>query len=344
MKGELNFDHRAAKKKRPLQLRVKEGIREKQQECNIVYRSIDESSYPGGSFVVRPLDPDSVGSELLAANRCAAVISEEISMRHLSYVLLILGLGHASLIAQEKDEAESGVDQSKILVGQLWEFSDPMTQKTVLLPLYKSLREIETTQGGLGIESMELKQDPNLMSMLQNPGVRQEIGMEDYQFQDLQTKAKELRQGLITEVREALSKEQKQPEQLVQMVGRIRQRYTQELQNAVLPHQMDRLRQVGFQTLIRDRDPVRVLTSEPFKSELKLDEEDVEKLRERSEELKQEFERKVAELRQETVDKLLEELDEEQQKTLREMLGEELDLFQIKQSGKSEKTSSKNSK
>jgi hypothetical protein len=107
---------------------------------------------------------------------------------------------------------------------------------------------------------------------------------------------------------------------------------------------MDRLRQVGFQTLIRDRDPVRVLTSEPFKSELKLDEEDVEKLRERSEELKQEFERKVAELRQETVDKLLEELDEEQQKTLREMLGEELDLFQIKQSGKSEKTSSKNSK
>ena len=265
-------------------------------------------------------------------------------MRQLFLLLLIGHLAHGSVASQEKGEAEPVVDQSKILVGQLWEFSDPTTQKTVLLPLYKSLREIEVTQGGLGVEPMELKQNPNLMSMLQNPGVRQEIGMEEYQFRDLQSKAKELRQNMISEVREALSNEQKEPKQLVQMVGRIRQRYSQELQNAVLPHQMDRLRQVGFQTLIRDRDPVQVLTSEPFKSELKLDEEDVEKLRDRSEALKREFERKVAELRQETVDKLVEELDEDQQKTLREMLGDELDFFQLKQSESSKKAGSKSPK
>jgi hypothetical protein len=265
-------------------------------------------------------------------------------MRKLSILLLVAFISCESVVGQEKGDEPPAVDQSKILVGQLWEFSDPMTQQAVLLPLYKTLRQIETTQGGLGIESIEAKQDPNLMSMLQNPGVRQEIGMEEYQFRDLQSKAKELRQSMISEVQEALSKEQPQPDQLVQMVGRMRQRYAKELENAVLPHQMDRLRQVSFQTLIRDRDPVQVLTSEPFKSELKLDDEDVTKLRDRSEELKREFDRKVAELRQETVDKLLEELDEDQQKTLREMLGDELDFFQLKQSGKAEKRGSKNSK
>ena len=262
-------------------------------------------------------------------------------MRQLSILLLFAFISHESVVGQEKGDAAPAADQSKILVGQLWEFSDPATQKTVLLPLYKTLREIETTQGGLGIEPIEAKQDPNLMSMLANPGLRKEIGMEEYQFEDLQSRAKELRQGMISEVREALSSEQKEPAQLVQMVGRIRQRYAKELENAVLPHQMDRLRQVGFQTLIRDRDPVKVLTSEPFKSKLKLDDEDVVKLRDRSEELKREFDRKVEQLRKETVDKLVEELDEDQQKTLREMLGDEMDLFQLRQSGKSEKAGGK---
>ena len=238
--------------------------------------------------------------------------------------VMVLMAASLQLSAQEKGEGQPVVNESKILVGQLWEFSDPETQKAVLTPLYKALREIEVQQGGLGLEQSPNKRDPNLMSMLRNGDVRREIGMEDYQFDELQTRAKELRQSMIDDVREALSGQRREPAQLVEMVGRVKDRYDRELRKSVLPHQIERLRQVGFQRLIRERDIAQVITADPFKSELDLDEDDVEKIREKGLELRREFERKVAELRKETFEKLLDELDEDQQKTVKDMLGEEM--------------------
>ena len=248
--------------------------------------------------------------------------AKEVRLKFFSVVVLIAV--SSQLPAQEKGEGQPVVNESKILVGQLWEFSDPETQKAVLGPLYKALREIEVQQGGLGLEQSPRKQDPNLMSMLQNGDVRKEIGMEDYQFEELQTRAKELRQSMVEDVREALSGQRREPAQLVEMVGRVKDRYDRELRKSVLPHQIERLRQVGFQRLIRERDIAQVITADPFRSELDLDEDDVEKIREKGLELRQEFERKVAELRKETFEKLLDELDEDQQKTVKDMLGEEM--------------------
>ena len=248
--------------------------------------------------------------------------AKEVRLKFFSVVVLIAV--SSQLPAQEKGEGQPVVNESKILVGQLWEFSDPETQKAVLGPLYKALREIEVQQGGLGLEQSPRKQDPNLMSMLQNGDVRKEIGMEVYQFEELQTRAKELRQSMVEDVREALSGQRREPAQLVEMVGRGKDRYDRELRKSVLPHQIERLRQVGFQRLIRERDIAQVITADPFRSELDLDEDDVEKIREKGLELRQEFERKVAELRKETFEKLLDELDEDQQKTVKDMLGEEM--------------------
>ena len=248
--------------------------------------------------------------------------AKEVRLKFFSVIVLIAV--SSQLPAQEKGEGQPVVNESKILVGQLWEFSDPETQKAVLGPLYKALREIEVQQGGLGLEQSPRKQDPNLMSMLQNGDVRKEIGMEDYQFEELQTRAKELRQSMVEDVREALSGQRREPAQLVEMVGRVKDRYDRELRKSVLPHQIERLRQVGFQRLIRERDIAQVITADPFRSELDLDEDDVEKIREKGLELRQEFERKVAELRKETFEKLLDELDEDQQKTVKDMLGEEM--------------------
>ena len=204
--------------------------------------------------------------------------AKEVRLKFFSVVVLIAV--SSQLPAQEKGEGQPVVNESKILVGQLWEFSDPETQKAVLGPLYKALREIEVQQGGLGLEQSPRKQDPNLMSMLQNGDVRKEIGMEDYQFEELQTRAKELRQSMVEDVREALSGQRREPAQLVEMVGRVKDRYDRELRKSVLPHQIERLRQVGFQRLIRERDIAQVITADPFRSELDLDEDDVEKIRE----------------------------------------------------------------
>ncbi len=104
--------------------------------------------------------------------------------------------------------------------------------------------------------------------------------------------------GSITqEVRAVMKSGERDPKRLTEMIREIKERGDREIRDAVLPHQMERLRQVGFQTMIRSRDPVQVITSEPFATELGLDDGKKEQLHKRSQELREEFDRKVEALR-----------------------------------------------
>lgn len=97
------------------------------------------------------------------------------------------------------------------------------------------------------------------------------------------------------------------------------------LKKMLLPHQYERLKQIGVQSQLQQRG-ASALSSGEVAEALKLTDEQREKLEQRAEEVQQELQEKTRQLRDEARNKMLEVLTPEQRAKLDELMGEQFEL------------------
>ncbi len=101
---------------------------------------------------------------------------------------------------------------------------------------------------------------------------------------------------------------------------------------ATLPlvHQLDRLKQISFQRNEKNQGISSVLLSKAIAEQLGIDDEQKDRLKKRAEELKKQFDDKVAALKADMRKELLQELTPEQREKIDEMTG---DKYEFKDNG-----------
>jgi Spy/CpxP family protein refolding chaperone len=168
-----------------------------------------------------------------------------------------------------------------------------------------------------------------ITGLLQTNEVQQEIELMDDQLQELEAIAEEIRgemRGMFEGMGE-LSREERQA-RFDEIRGRAEELQTKaegRVQQVLLPHQMDRLKQIELQSRIQ-RGGATALTEGEMAQTLGLTNAQQEQLRQRSAEVQQELQEKIRQLRVEARGKLMEVLTPEQKAKLETMLGEEFSL------------------
>ena len=114
-----------------------------------------------------------------------------------------------------------------------------------------------------------------------------------------------------------------------------------DLQATLLPHQMDRLRQIAAQSQLRRRNLVEILTSEPMKSRLEITDNQADELKDAEQEIREDLEKQIAKLREQARERLLSKLKPGQQKQVEEIFGEAFEFQQAEYTKRSSKKSRK---
>ena len=119
-------------------------------------------------------------------------------------------------------------------------------------------------------------------------------------FQDL---SREERNDLMTELREQIKEDTEDAEKKVEEI--------------LVPHQLDRLKQLQLQSKMR-----RGGTADALADALGLSEDEAEKLKEKEEEVKKELEEDIKKLREKALDKTLSVLPADKREKAKELIGE----------------------
>jgi hypothetical protein len=145
--------------------------------------------------------------------------------------------------------------------------------------------------------------------LLMRDDVRKHLDLLDEQVEDLQAAAQAAFQGMRNrEDREGAMKN------LDKTIGEV-----------LLPHQVKRLNQISMQQQMRGG---RGLLSEDMVATLKITDAQKGKIEARSEQIRDELNKKIAELRKQYEGKILDELTATQRAKLKEMVGEPFELQQ----------------
>jgi hypothetical protein len=172
----------------------------------------------------------------------------------------------------------------------------------------------------------------SLMSLLNSADVREEIGMLDYQFDRIQERNREIQSKANERVLSLLifSKDGSVDRQKVREgIEEIRDEAQQEIEEAVLPFQLKRLKQIAYHVQMRKRGAVEVITNDPLAADLGLTDDQKESLREKAEEIDEELAREIAKLRAKAKQKLFSQLRPDQQRKLSAITGEEFTYQEI---------------
>lgn len=164
--------------------------------------------------------------------------------------------------------------------------------------------------------------------LLQNEDVREELGLVDDQISKLQALNEKSREGmreLFTGMRDLNEDERRAKFEEIRGKMEERQKELQtELEQVLLPHQSKRLKQIGRQ--MRTRQGGNGVNADGLATELKLTDEQKEKLREKAVEVEKKMREKLTKLRKEAEDELLSVLTPEQRAEWREMVGEPFEM------------------
>ena len=102
----------------------------------------------------------------------------------------------------------------------------------------------------------------------------------------------------------------------------IREQAEKELQQTLLPHQMERLRQLLAQSQLRHRSLIEILTSEPMKTQLEISDKQSVDLKSAERKINEELEQQIQELREKAQKKLLGQLNRSQRQQVEEIFGD----------------------
>lgn len=161
------------------------------------------------------------------------------------------------------------------------------------------------------------------LGMLADENVRRELEMVDDQYKELQQLGDEIRKRSGEQLR---SFDFSDRAALIEQVREMQANAQKELNGLLLPHQLTRLRQIRFQSELRRKSLVGILTSDPVKADLEITDEQTEELREAEKEIAAEMEEEIKKLREKAKQKLLSRLKPNQKKEVEEMIGDAYDF------------------
>ena len=156
------------------------------------------------------------------------------------------------------------------------------------------------------------------LDLLADKSVREELEMMDDQYADLQRMNEEVQKRAGDQLR-ALDFSDR--ENLVRQIRNIREQAESDLNSVLLPHQLERLRQLRSQTRLRGRSFVDVITSEPIRSDIDLSDQQARELREEEQRLEEELQREIARLREKTREELMSRLNRTQREQVEQIFG-----------------------
>jgi hypothetical protein len=176
--------------------------------------------------------------------------------------------------------------------------------------------------GGLGSDFVMPAPDP--WSMLSNPSVQKDlelVGDQLKQVQDLQADfARQMRDQMGDIKKGGLSPDRLKG--LPELMKKLREQQREQMQGVLLPHQVERLKQVAFQTHMKQAGAEGALSSEQVKEELGITDEQIERLKKRSKEIKAKLAEDMEKLKEKAQQELLMELTADQRAKIKEMTGD----------------------
>ena len=175
----------------------------------------------------------------------------------------------------------------------------------------------------IGSTAGKFKAGSSTFGMLSNEKVRDEIEMIDQQYQELQQANARIQKRVAEEIR---GLDFSRPTTMTTRIRGIRNRAQKELEELLLPHQVERLRQLHNRSRLRSQGLVDLLTEAPIREELEISSDQEEELRKEEAKLEAELQEKIRQLRKEAREQLLGKLKPGQEKKAKQLLGEEFDF------------------
>lgn len=173
----------------------------------------------------------------------------------------------------------------------------------------------------------------NTLGLLQNPQVREELALADDQAEELEAIGQAMRESMrdmFSGMRDADPEERRQMmEDMREKTAARMQEFTDQIDQILLPHQRDRLKQIGFQMSGGGRRGGSVsgpLGNDRLLEELGVTEEQREKLEEAATKAQEELREKYAELVKEAQSDIMKILTKEQRKKYEELIGEPFEM------------------
>ena len=163
---------------------------------------------------------------------------------------------------------------------------------------------------------------PNPFDMLGNPSVQKDLELVGDQLDKVKAIQREFQQQLkdkIGNMSSGLSKDSLKD--IPAMLEKLRTEQQEQLKGLLLPHQIDRLRQVALQTHMKQAGAENAIASKAVAEALNITDDQKAKLKEKAKELKKKLEEDIKKLREESKQELLGVLSADQRKTLEELTG-----------------------
>jgi hypothetical protein len=172
-----------------------------------------------------------------------------------------------------------------------------------------------------------------LMGLAMREEVQQELQLVDEQKEKVRTIVEDMGEKARAEMRDMFSNMRDlSDEERRERFAEVRSKFEalnadveKELGKVLLPHQLDRLKQINLQTQMRQRGAT-ALTSGELAKTLNLTDEQREKLEQRAAEVQQELQEKYRELQADARKKVLEVLTEDQRAQLEKLMGDQFDM------------------
>jgi len=165
---------------------------------------------------------------------------------------------------------------------------------------------------------------PDPWSMLNNPSVQKDLELVGDQLkavQDLQANFADKMKEQIGD----LSKGGINPDRfkgLGELMAKLREEQRAQMEGLLLPHQIDRLKQVALQTHMQQSGTAGALVNEKVAVALEISDEQKDRLKARSKELKEKLEKDIEALKEKAKDDLLLELTPAQRSKLKDLVGD----------------------
>ena len=157
------------------------------------------------------------------------------------------------------------------------------------------------------------------LGLLSSDAIRNDIEMVDGQYEELQELSAQIQKRAAEQLR---GLDFSNRDNLVVKIREIRSQATEELNAVLLPHQLDRLKQIRMQALLQRRSLVDVLTSDPVKSDLEITAQQSDELRAYEKVVQEDLAKEIAELQAQARDRLLSKLNSTQKKQAQDMIGD----------------------
>lgn len=175
----------------------------------------------------------------------------------------------------------------------------------------------------IGSTAGQYNAEGTTIGMLADENVRRDLEMVDDQYKELQTASQAIQKRAGEQLR---SLDFSDRENLMEQIRKMRSSAEEELNSLLLPHQVKRLRQIRFQSQVRRKTLVGILTSDPVMSDLDISDTQADELKDAEKEIREEMEKEIKKLREKAKNKLLARLKPKQKKEVEEMIGDSYDF------------------